>query len=99
MATLTLTEFGSTGYAVKSYPSNFPAGGNILAEQTLALTSSSQQFSALQSGTTLVELSCDTVCYLAFGANPTAVVNYHLMPANTTRIYVVNAPTLIAALT
>ena len=102
MATITLTEYsthGSTGKNNGMVPSIYPGAGSIVAEQTLSLTSSSQNFAALNAATTMVELSSDTVAYLAFGSNPTAVVNYHLMPANTTRIYAVNAPTLIAALT
>lgn len=101
MATLTITEYSShgnfgTGHTV---PSIYPAAGSVLAEQSIALTSSSQQCAALQPGTRLVEVSCDTISYLAFGSNPTATINLHLMPANTTRIYVINNPILIAALT
>ena len=102
MATLTLTEYsthGSTGKNNGMVPSIYPGAGSVVAEQTMALTTSSQQFAALNAATTMVELSCDTVAYLAFGTNPTAVINYHLMPANTTRIYAINNPTLIAALT
>lgn len=65
----------------------------------MSLTASSQTFAALNANTTMIELSCDTISYLAFGASPTAVVNQHLMPANTTRIYAVNNPTLVAAIT
>lgn len=101
MATLTITEYSSHGNTgpSRNQPSIWPGAGTVVAEQTIALTTSSQQCAAFNANTSLIELSCDTICYLAFGANPTAVINYHLMPANTTRIYAVNNPTLLAALT
>lgn len=99
MATLFLTEYGSTGYAVKTHPSNYPAAGNILAEQAVSLSSSSAQCSALNAGTTLIELCSDTDCYLAFGTNPTATASYHYLPAKTVRYYVASGATLLAAIT
>lgn len=102
MATLTMTEYRQTGFS--GYPnanqlSIYPGANQVLAEQNMALTTSSQQFSALQTNTTLIELCGDTDAYLAFGTNPTAVVNYHYLPAKTVRYYAVNGSTLVAALT
>lgn len=101
MAHLTITEYASVGYtgSNKNQFGIFAAAGQILAEQNISLTASSQQCSALNAATTLVELCSDTDCYLAFGTSPTAQDNFHYLPAKTVRYYAVGAPTLIAAIT
>ena len=101
MATLTLTEYGMIGYtgASKNQYGVHPGVGSILAEQTVSLSSSTAQCSALQSGTSLIEICSDTDCYLAFGINPIAVANYHYLPAKTVRYYAMSGLTLLAAIT
>jgi hypothetical protein len=69
--------------------------------QLVSLGSSSEQSSALQATTTIVQLVCDTTgCFVAFGANPTAVNTGASMyiPANVVVRVGVTGGTKIAAL-
>ena len=98
MATLSITEYGTVGFTSSNHNNHgsFPAVGSILAEQIVTISASSTQCSALNSGTSLVELCSDTDCYLAFGSNPTAVALYHYLPAKTVRYYAMGGNTRLA---
>lgn len=98
MSTLSITEYSGSGYTGvnRNQHGSFPAAGSILAEQIVTISGTSAQCSALNAGTSLVELCSDTDCYLAFGTNPTAVALYHYLPAKTVRYYALNSGMLIA---
>lgn len=99
MPFLTITEYSELGYTNKTQHASFPGVGSITAEQSLSISGSTAQCSALQNGTKFVELCADTSCYLAFGTNPTALANVHYLPSGQVRIYAINNPLIIAAIT
>jgi hypothetical protein len=74
MAVLYITEFaslapqppGATGQVAQQPP---------IAEQTVALTSTSAQSAAFNANTRFVRLHTDVICAIEFGTNPTAVAN------------------------
>lgn len=88
MATLYITEFALLP--------QLDAGGNIvaqiplapgIAEQSVAIGGTSAQSSAFNTATKFVMLNADSVCSLAWGANPTAVVTAQRLSSNETRWY------------
>jgi hypothetical protein len=98
MAYLTLSEYSELAYSNKTQHAG-QVGGVPLAEQSISMSGSSTTCSALNVQTRLVEICADTACYLAFGTAPTAVANYHYLPAGQQRLYAICAPTLLACIT
>jgi hypothetical protein len=62
-----------------------------LAEQTIAITSSSTQSSAFQPNTVFVRITCDASVSIKFGTNPTATVTTALLPSGLIEYYLVPA--------
>jgi GTP cyclohydrolase I len=64
-----------------------------IAEQTITLTATSAQSSALNAQTTVIRVQADFPCFVAFGTNPTAattsmplssgIPEYFTVPVNT----------------
>lgn len=85
MAVLYITEFASAGQfigtavPVGAEPSN--------KDQTVAISGSSAQSTALVNNTTLVRVHTDAICSIAFGANPTAVATNRRLAANQTEYF------------
>lgn len=74
MATLYITEFLKIG---KDANGQFAQAASqpVLAEQTVSLSASSAQSSAVNSQTALVRLCSDVNCFVLFGTNPTATTS------------------------
>jgi hypothetical protein len=91
MATLYITEFGRTTITGVTGPATQVATPAPLvppvAEQVISLSGTSTQSAAFQNDTTLVMVSTDAPCCLAWGANPTATLSAQRMAANETRFY------------
>lgn len=83
MAVLYITEYSSAPNSVNDIPS-IPAN----ASQTVAIGGSTTASSAFQSNTTLIGLSSDAVCSVAFGTAPTATATTRRIAANTVEQYV-----------
>ena len=86
MTTLYITEV--TDLALDSY------GRIVMAplmpppvEQTVAIGGSSTQSNAFGSSTLSVQIHADSICSIAFGANPTATTSNQRLAANDTRFY------------
>lgn len=67
--------------------------------QAIAVSGTSAQSAALGAATGFVELYCDTTCFIALGANPTAVVTNFPVYAGLPRTVAVQAGSKIAAIT
>lgn len=91
MATLYITEFSRTTSTGVSGPSSQVATPAPLvpptAEQAIPVSASSTQSAAFNVETTLVMVSTDSPCCLAWGTDPTADINAQRMAANETRFY------------
>lgn len=80
--------------------------GNIMqllrpgtTHQAIAVSGTSAQSASLGSATGFVELYCDTTCFIALGADPTAVVTNFPVYAGIPRTIPVQAGSKIAAIT
>ena len=91
MATLYITEFSrttSTGVAGPSSQVATPAPlVPPVAEQAIAVSGVSTKSDPFNVETTLVMVSTDVPCCLAWGVDPTADTNAQRMAANETRFY------------
>ena len=93
MTILYITEFADFG-TTKNGRTGQVAEQPPLAEQTIALTSSSAQSSAFNTNTSLIRLHTDSICAVEFGTDPTAVASgggspTARMAANQTEYYTV----------
>ncbi len=86
MATLYITEIANLVFDNRSNAVAAPAMPPV-AEQAVAITGGSVQSAAFQTLTRFVMVSTDSICSLAWGANPTAVTTAQRMAANETRFY------------
>jgi len=81
MATLYITELNAQG--VDNGKHIVPAAMlPALANQTVTLTATSAQSSALNEFTTMVRLFTDTACFVLVGADPTALTTSMPLAAN-----------------
>jgi hypothetical protein len=91
MATLYITEFSRTTVTGVTGPASQTSTPAPLvppvAEQAIALSGASAASAAFQNDTTLVMVSTDAPCCLAWGLDPTAVAGSQRMAANETRFY------------
>jgi hypothetical protein len=91
MATLYITEFSRTTVTGVTGPATQIATPAPLvppvAEQAISLSGTSAQCAAFQNDTTLVMISTDAPCCLAWGTDPTATLSAQRMAANETRFY------------
>jgi hypothetical protein len=67
-------------------------------EQTVSIGGSSAQSNAFGSSTTFVQIHADSICSIAFGANPTATTSNQRLAANDTRFYAVVAGEKVAVI-
>ena len=72
--------------------------GAPLAVQKITIAGTSAQSSALNSNTSVVLLTADTICQIAGGSNPTADASSKILPANVPRAYVVTGGHKIAVI-
>jgi hypothetical protein len=82
MATLYITEYARQGRDLSGYVQQGTPEAPPTAEQTVAIGVGSVQSAVLNASTTLVVLTADAVCSVAFGANPTATAAKRRIPAN-----------------
>jgi hypothetical protein len=68
-----------------------------LAQQQVANAGASTQSAAFQTKTRVIEVHSDSICSIAIGANPTAVVTQGRLRADETRYYRVRPGDKIAA--
>lgn len=95
MATLYITEFSKFAHDFSGGTVPAPLMPGI-AEQAITITGTSAQSAAFSATTTNILVHTDTACFLAFGANPTAVNTAHGVGAGETRFYGVAAGSKIA---
>lgn len=91
MATLYITEFRSgagLGQGAGMVPGMFPSGQQPpVAQQTVALSTSSAASAAFDDQTALVRIAADTDCFVLFGADPTSTVEMMYLPAGAAEYY------------
>jgi hypothetical protein len=94
MAFLYISEFANAAIVntgtLGSVPFPAPEAPPV-AEQKIAIASSSTPSNAFNSATTLVQLSADAICSVEFGSAPVATTSNSRMAANETRVYGVPA--------
>ena len=83
MAVLYITEFSQPAIFNQVVPVGLEPG----TDQTVAISGTSAQSSALKNNTQLVRLETDAICSIAFGANPTATTGNRRMAANTSEYF------------
>lgn len=88
MATLFVKEFTNQGLTVTNVPVPVPAEPSI-AEQTVAISAGSTQSAAFQATTQLVGVTCDAICSIKVGTNPTATAVMQRLPAGATYYFTV----------
>jgi hypothetical protein len=82
MATLYITEYARQGRDAAGYVQQGIPEAPPTAEQTVAIGASSAASNELNASTTMVVLTADAVCSVAFGAAPTAAATNRRIPAN-----------------
>lgn len=87
MSTLYITEYGSTLNRAGSIPIALEPALN---DQTVAISGSSAQSTALKNNTSIVRLETDAICSVLFGANPTATTGNRRMQAGDIEYFGVN---------
>lgn len=94
MATLYVTEYGSTG-AQRTQIAQSPK----VAQNNVAISGSTTQSAAFKPSTTIIEVHTDVVCSIEIGENPTATTASARMAADETRYYGVKDGDKIAVIT
>lgn len=88
MATLYIAELSNTG--VSNTTANLQiAAMPPIAEQTVAIAAGSAQSNAFNGQTKYVRLHTDSICSVAFGANPTATATNARLAAGTTEYFAI----------
>jgi hypothetical protein len=90
MAFLYITEFDTLG---RDNNNNAAMAAVVppLAEQAIAITGTSAQSAAMQTGTKIVRLMSDVVCSVKFGTNPTATTGTMRLAADSAEYFAVPA--------
>lgn len=90
MAKLYITEFARQGRDAAGYlQQNGAAEQPPVAEQTLAIGSSSAASSAFNAATSFVRVHTDAICSVEFGTAPTATASTMRLAANQTEYFAV----------
>lgn len=86
MATLYITEFADVGHM----PQIVATGSELsVNDQTVAISGSHAESSALKNNTRLVRLHTDAICSVVFGTAPAATTSNRRLAANQTEYFTV----------
>jgi hypothetical protein len=97
MAVLYITEFERVGRDAEGH--QMPLGVTpVVANQTVAIGSSSAQSAALNGKTRMVRIHTDAICHVAIGSNPTATTSLTRLAADQTEYFGVLPGTKIAVI-
>jgi hypothetical protein len=86
-------EFISSGAFEPAFQAIIPG-----ASQVVAIGASSADSTVLGTNTTVVRLTSDQPCFVAFGSTPTATTSSHYLPANVPGLFGVYPGTKIAVI-
>ena len=99
MATLQITEFEKLGNVIGSGAAQVAPLDLALATQTVTISGTSAQSTALNARTKYVRLETDTRCAVTAGADPTATATMTALDANSPEYFAVAGTLKIAAIT
>lgn len=88
MAILFVKEFADQGNSLRNAPVSVPAEP-ALAEQVVAIGGSSTQSAVFNAATQLVGVTCDVICSIKVGTNPTATATTQRLAAGGTYYFTV----------
>lgn len=97
MTTLYIAEYERLAQAPEMTPQ--VAAEPPLAEQTVAIGGGSVQSAAFAARTRYVRIHTDSICSIAFGANPTATATNKRMAADQTEYFGVTPTQKVAVIT
>jgi hypothetical protein len=98
MATVYIAEFDRLLTDAQGKTVMAPHYPPVAPEQTVAITMTSAQSTAMGGTTRFVQLSCDAIFSFAVGPNPTATTTNSRVPANDTRFIGIDPGAKIAVI-
>jgi hypothetical protein len=98
MATLYIAEITQLGRDAHGQSIMSPVMNDSVIESVVAIGGSSAQSNAFATSTRFVQIHCDAICSVRFGANPTATTSNGRMAANETRFVAINPGDRVAVI-